>query len=166
MRIYIVGAAGSGKTTLAKRISQKTGVRCYHLDDIVYLNDSENKGRIRSDIDRDNLFDEIIKETDWIVEDNGRMCFREAMQKADKIILLYPHKYVRMKRIVIRYIKQKLGIEKSLYNPSIDILRRMFNGSNKFETGKDGLKSRILKYDEKVLVLRTNNDIKEYECSL
>ena len=35
-KIYIVGGPGSGKTTLAARLAEITGLPCYELDSIAY----------------------------------------------------------------------------------------------------------------------------------
>ena len=163
-RLYIVGAAGSGKTTLAKRISLKTGIECYHLDDIFYKNEN---GVQRSETERNALFSSIINKAEWIIEDNGsRACFAEAMNSSDKIILLYPHKFIRAKRIIKRYLKQKLGLEETNYKPSIPLTIRMFKGSNSFETGRDGLKERISQFEQKALILKNNSDINKYISSI
>ena len=39
MKLYIVGSVASGKSTLARYISQKTGIPCTHLDEVVYEED-------------------------------------------------------------------------------------------------------------------------------
>ncbi len=154
MRIYIVGAAGSGKTTFAKRISLKSGIECYHLDNIFYSN---KNGKLRSENEKEILFKEIINKPEWILEDNGtRTCFAKAINSADKIILLYPHKFIRATRIISRYFKQKIGFEKSNYKPTIPLIIRMLKGSNNFETGRDGLKERISQFSQKVLIIRNN----------
>ena len=36
MKLYITGPVGSGKTTLARQLSQKTGVPCFHLDQVAH----------------------------------------------------------------------------------------------------------------------------------
>lgn len=164
MRVYIVGAAGSGKTTLTKVISSKMGIECYHLDDIFY---ADEKGKQRSETERKALFLNIINKSEWIIEDNGsRTCFLQALYEADNIILLYPNKYIRIKRIVSRYIKQKLGFEKCNYKPTISLLVRMIKGSNSFEAGHDGLKERISQFGKKTLVFKNNDDIEKYVNSL
>jgi len=43
MKIYIVGSVASGKTTLAKKLSNKLGIKCTHLDAIVHIKDKTNK---------------------------------------------------------------------------------------------------------------------------
>ena len=164
MRIYIVGAAGSGKTTLAKRISNQTGIKCCHLDDIFY---TDKNGSIRSKTERKVLFEDIINKPEWIIEDNGsRACFSEAMNIADKVVLLYPHKFIRSKRIISRYIKQAIGIEQTSYQPTFKLLKRMLNGSSRFESGDDGVKKSVSMYRNKALILKTKKAIDGFIDSL
>ena len=39
MKIYIVGSVASGKSTLARRLSQSTGIPCFPLDEVVHTED-------------------------------------------------------------------------------------------------------------------------------
>ena len=99
MRIYIVGSVGSGKTTLARRISELTGVPFYSLDEVVHTEDPSGSwgNRKRSDAERDTLFYGILAESDYIMEDAGRECFIEGMRRADIVILLEIPLWVRRK---------------------------------------------------------------------
>lgn len=40
MKVYIVGAVASGKSTLAKRLSERLKISHCSLDDIVHISDS------------------------------------------------------------------------------------------------------------------------------
>ena len=44
MKLYITGPVGSGKTTLARQLSQKTGVPCFHLDQVAHAPDPDRPG--------------------------------------------------------------------------------------------------------------------------
>jgi len=161
MRLYIVGAAGSGKTTFANKLSKKLAIDCYHLDDIYY--DSEINDSLNTDKNTNYALSKIIEKTNWIVEDNGtRPRFEKFFYTADSIVLLYPNKYIRLKRILLRYIKLKLKLEKCSYNPSIKIIIRMINGSAKFECGNDGLKTKLSELTQKVVTLKSNQEINDY----
>lgn len=49
------------------------------------------------------------------MEDAGRVCFEEGMRQADVVILLEIPLLVREKRIISRWLKQKMGLEKCIY---------------------------------------------------
>ena len=165
MKIYIVGSVASGKTTLGKNLSNKTGIQCTNLDGVVHIKDKSNKewGNIRrSDKEIDLLFKSILLKPQWIIEDAGRKMFREGMEEADIIIHLKPSLVIRKLRIITRYIKQKLGIEKSIYTPSLSMIKFMFKALNNYETGKDDLEARLKNYSSKVLMLKNRSDIRRF----
>lgn len=162
MKIYIVGSVSSGKSTLAKKLSEELNIPYTSLDNVVYEIDLSNprSNTKRTDLERDKLFNFITDENNWIIEDVGRSCFKDGLKKADKIILLDTNKYIRNYRIVKRFMKQKLGIEKCSYTPNFKMLSLMLQWSKNYDSGKDKLKSKISIYEEKVIVLRNTNDIK------
>ncbi len=161
MKIYIVGAVSSGKSTLARKLSTELKIPYTSLDDIVYKVDPSNpcSNTKRTDLERDKLFNSIISQNNWIIEDVGRSCFKDGLKESDKIILLETNKYIRNYRIVKRFIKQRLGLEKCGYTPNIKMLKLMIQWSKDYDSGKDKLKSKLSIYEEKVIVLRNTNDI-------
>ena len=163
MKIYIVGSVASGKSTLARQISEKTGIKCFHLDDVVHVKDENNSvgNRQRSAEERDALFQEIISE-DYIIEDTGRACFVEGLELADKIIVLDIPYRTRAFRIVRRHIRQVFGIEKEGYRPSLKMVRMMFKWAKNFDTGEDGAKARIEPFSEKTVTLRSAREVKQF----
>lgn len=164
MKVYIVGSVASGKSTLARLISRKTGIPCTHLDEVVYKEDpTDSWGNTKRPVEeRERLFQDVLSQESYIIEDAGRECFLEGMRKADLIILLEPPLLVRKKRILSRWIKQNLGIEKCIYKPQLKMLKAMFNWANQYETGADGTKKRVAQFQNKVIVLRNNKDIKKF----
>lgn len=164
MKIYIVGPVSSGKSTLARRLSIKTGVSYHSLDEVVHIPDkSEPWGnRKRQAEERDKLFNSIIRQPNWIIEDVGRPCFEEGLKEAEAIVLLEVPIQVRNYRIIKRWIKQRLGIEKCIYKPRYRMLKAMFRWSRNYDLGKDTLKERISKYQEKVIILRSNKEINTF----
>ena len=168
MRLYISGPVGSGKTTLARRISSLTGVRCVHLDEVVYEPDPTDSwgNRKRPIPERDALFGEILAAPDYIVEDAGRECFIEAMAQADWVVLLEPPMRVRYWRIVRRWARQNLGLERSGYRPRLAVLRAMFRWTRNYATGADGTRARAQRFADKLIVLHTRRDVERYLSSL
>lgn len=164
MKLYIVGSVASGKTTLAKRLSKITGIHYTALDEIVHKPDMSSKwgNKKRTIEERDEMFSQILHQENWIIEDTGRLCFSEGLKQADKIVFLEISPIIRNRRIVLRWIKQRMGIEKCLYKPSYAMLKCMFGWSKDYDNGKDGLHERIKPYQNKTIVLCNNNDVNKY----
>lgn len=167
MKIYIVGSVSSGKSTLARKLSQILEIPYQSLDEVVHISDKSHPfgNRKREIKERDNMFCSVIHQKEWIIEDTGRPCFEEGLKAADRIILLEIPPRIRNFRIIKRWIKQNLGIEQCIYKPRYEMLKCMLKWSKDYDAGKDKLKERISQYKEKVLILRNKKDInalKEY----
>lgn len=161
MRIYIIGSVSSGKSTLAKKLSKTLNIQYQSLDEVVHIPDKSSPwgNRKRSIEERDKLFYSLIQQPNWIIEDVGRPCFEKGLMEADKIVLLEIPKKIRNYRIIKRWIRQRLGIEKCIYNPRYKMLKCMLQWSKDYDLGKDKLKERILSYQDKVIILKNDKDI-------
>ncbi|WP_461612857.1 P-loop NTPase family protein [Clostridium sp. Marseille-QA1073] len=164
MKIYIVGSVSSGKSTLAKKLSETLEIPYHSLDEIVHIPDKSAPwcNRKREVEERDNLFYSVIKQRDWIIEDVCRPCFKDGLKAADIIVLLEISKKIRNYRIIKRWIKQRLGIEKCIYTPSFEMLKSMLKWAKNYDLGKDKLKDRISIYKEKLIILRNKRDINNF----
>ena len=160
MKIYIVGSVASGKSTLARRLSKKLGIPCYHLDEVVRFKDPNGEfgNTKRTPEEREALFQKILS-ADCIIEDTGRECFSEGLHRADQIVVLQLPRAIRYRRIILRHIKQVLGFEKSNYTPSLEMVRLMFKWANDFDTGADGVKARVAPFAEKAITLHTQKEV-------
>lgn len=94
MRIDIIGSVSSGKTTLAKRISQRFNTPYYEKDNVVWKRTSSGDEK-RSPRERDRCFNEIINKKDWIVEGSPRESLKESFGCCDYIIVLDEYTLVR-----------------------------------------------------------------------
>lgn len=160
MKILIVGIVASGKTTLAKRLSKEENISHYEIDSIVH--DDLNK-RKRSGEEQLNIINDINKNNDWIIEGTLRKNLDILLDFADKIIFIDIDAKIRKRRIISRYIKQKVGIEKCNYKPTLEMVKNMFKWTSDFENDKENFLKRIYKYKKKLVVLKTVNDINEYK---
>ena len=122
-KIYIIGAVGTGKTTLALKLSKKLNIDMYELDKIVW--DDDNGNTKRSDKEIQQMFKEILDKDSWIIEDVGRKKFRRGIAEADIVYYIDLPKFIVYKRCVLRWIKQKLGKEKYNYKPTLKGLIQM-----------------------------------------
>lgn len=130
MKIYIIGSTGSGKSTLASILSKKMNIKNYELDLLVY--DDEHNHVKRSDKEIEKLFNKILKNDSWIIEDVGRSKFSKGRSKADKIYYLKLSKFEVYKRVILRWIKQRMGKLFYNYPPTLNALIDMIKVTNSY----------------------------------
>jgi adenylate kinase family enzyme len=157
-RIYIIGPVGSGKTTLSKRLSKKLNIKNYELDKIVWDDDNGNIKRTDDEISK--LFNEIINNKAWIIEDVGRKKFIEGIKKSDVTYYIDLPKITIYKRCITRWLKQKLGKEKYNYNPTLKSLIEMLNWAKQDIKNKNEKIERIINNSKNYKILK-KKDIKK-----
>lgn len=124
MKIYIIGPPGSGKTTFAKKLSEKYNIKYYELDLLVF--DDENGHLRRSDREILREFNKILNEDNWIIEDVGRSKFIRGIELSDRIYYLKFSKMQIIKRIIKCWRNQRKGIENYNYPPTFSQLFDFF----------------------------------------
>ncbi|MGO4185310.1 hypothetical protein AB4Z17_29510 [Paenibacillus sp. TAF43_2] len=106
---------------------------------------------------------EVIKEIDihgtWIFEGTDRESYQCLYEMADTIIFLDTPLWTRRIRILKRFLKQNLGIEKCHYKPDILMLKMMYKWTRDFEQNRSGFEAKLKKYKEKVIRLSDNNNL-------
>ncbi len=101
-KILIIGSGGSGKTTLAQRLGEKTGIKVIHLDTLYW---KPNWVRTDND-DWDTTVTELIAGDEWIMDGNYSRSMKLRMPAADTVIFLDLPRAIclwRMCRRVMRY---------------------------------------------------------------
>ena len=119
-KIYIIGPVGSGKTTLSKKLSEKYNIKRYELDKVSW--DDENGNIKRTDEEAKKIFEEILKNKSWIIEDVGRDKFKKGREEADIIYYIRMPKIKSYYRVIKRWIKQRFGKEHYNHPPTINQL--------------------------------------------
>ena len=157
MKILIIGIVASGKSTLATKLSKQLNIKHYEIDLIVH--DDENK-KMRSHQEQLDIINEIDKNEDWIIEGTLRKNLYILLDLAEKIIYLDIPLRVRKRRILIRHIKQNLGLEKCGYKPNREMLKKMYKWTDDFEKNKVQFEENINKYKDK-LIIRNDANIRE-----
>ena len=152
MKILIIGTVGTGKTTLAKKLSKQYNIEYYEIDSIVH--DDDNGGIKRTFKQQDEIIKEINKNNKWIIEGVLRENLFYLLDLSDKIILLDVNRRKRNIRILIRYIKQKLKLEQVNYTPSLKMLKSMYKWSEKYDKNKKELMEMLDKYKDKVKIIK------------
>lgn len=162
MRIYIIGPVAAGKTTLANHIGSITNTPVFHLDELVHIPDSTSHtgNNRRPDKERDAMFTQIITRPNWIIEDVGRDCFSAGISAADLIIFLDPSIGVRYKRILSRFLRQRLRLEPCNYAPNLNMLISMFRWTREYNT--DNKKQYIRTKNCNVKTLHTQTECTQW----
>lgn len=100
-KIMILGSAGAGKSTLARRIGAIIGIDVYHLDRLFWqknwipITQEELYEKVESIVDKDS----------WIIDGNYSKSMDIRFNNADMIILLDMPLWLCLWRVIIRRIK-------------------------------------------------------------
>ncbi|MGF7047555.1 hypothetical protein J2T13_002060 [Paenibacillus sp. DS2015] len=113
---------------------------------------------------RDAKINEIVSTAAWIIEGVHYSWTIESFRQADFIFLIKPNKFVRDIRIILRFIRTRLGIEQSNYKQSYRNLYDMLFIWNK-EFDKDNIKEIMEiteEYSVKRILVKDNKEITKY----
>jgi len=78
---------------------------------------------------------------------------------ADTIIFLDTPLWKRRLRIVTRYLKQQLGLERAHYKSDLRMLKNMFKWTNDFERNREHFEAKINLYKDKVIRISDNKSL-------
>lgn len=152
MKILIIGTVATGKTTLAKKLSKEYGIKYYEIDSIVH--DDNQNGRKREEEEQNEIIKQINKNDNWIIEGVLRSNLVYLLEISDKIIYLDTPKYKRNIRILLRFLKQKLKIEKVNYKPDLIMLKNMYKWSNQDQNKKEQFYEMLSNYKSKLEIIK------------
>ena len=83
-KIIVIGCPGSGKSTFARELHQKSGIPLYPLDNIYWRKD---RSIVEKEIFLSQLRD-IMKKEEWILDGNYASTMEERMEKCDSVFFL------------------------------------------------------------------------------
>lgn len=162
-RIHIIGSVGSGKTTLAKEISSRLDIPYYELDNVVWIRHKSGDIK-RTEQEREEYLNSIIQSDSWIIEGvHNEDWVSNCFHSADLIIFLDTKYSLRTYRIIKRFLKQKLQLEKANYKPTLDLFYKMFKWNLYFEkVEKDDFFNKYALHKDKIKIIKNVNCIKKY----
>ena len=82
-KIIIIGCPGSGKTTFAKKLSERLGISLYHLDSIWHKPDRTHITREEFDL----KLDELLVLEEYIIDGNYNRTLERRIMPSDTVIL-------------------------------------------------------------------------------
>jgi adenylate kinase family enzyme len=112
-RIHIIGGPGSGKTTLARQLAAKHGFPHVELDTLFWDNADGGYAVRRDPKERDRRLALFVEGESWVVEGVYWGWCQPSFERADQIILLDMPTWIRQWRLGLRFIKRRMGLEKS-----------------------------------------------------
>lgn len=159
MKIHIIGCSGTGKTYFAKALSKKYNIPHFDLDDIQWDNNSDGYGVKMPTDKRDELLKQILNKDAWIIEGVYYAWVLESFEQADIIYVLDMPKYLYKSRIIIRFLKRKVGIEKGK-KETLKSLYNLLKWTNKYQDKNLKEITRILnQYESKVVWISDSKEI-------
>lgn len=156
-RVFIFGSVGSGKTTLATKLSKLTRIKFYTLGEIVY----KVYPKIRySSKERDKKLKDIVNKKQWIIEGAyWNSWILPAFKKADFVIIINLKTNVILKQIVKRMVKKSL---KGDHTNTKTIKKQLQFISSYRGKNLKKYKKLVEKYKKKSIILQSRKEIDDF----
>lgn len=162
--IHIIGSIGSGKTTLAKILSNRLNIPYFELDNVVWKRLASGDFK-RTEHERNQDLRTIVTQKTWIIEGVHHKWVASSFQSADLIIFLDTHPTTRKFRIIKRFIRQKIEIEKAHYQPTLKILQDLYQYNTVFENkSKPEIMDMLIPYKNKLIIVKNHAEAINYVC--
>jgi adenylate kinase family enzyme len=162
MKIYIIGAAGSGKTTLATKIGNRLNIPSTNLDDIFWNNSSDSFGVNRDVDERNTIYRNILKNNSWIIEGAYIEWPKQGLYESDIVLFLNIGKHEINRRLIKRFVLRKLGIQKCNKKETVSEFMKLFKWNNEQIAKINNMMSTFRNEKHNVLELKTDSEISKY----
>lgn len=160
-KVIIIGCPGSGKTTFAEKLRDKTGLPLYYLDAIWHKPDKTHISRE----DFDDRIREIFAEDEWIIDGNYSRTIEMRLKKCDTVFLFDLPAEVCLQGATERLGKGRYDMpwidteidpefKREIEHFSIDVLPEIYNLLEKHGQNK------------KIVVFKTREMADEFICNL
>ena len=159
MKVRIIGCSGSGKKYFAQRLSKKYDIPNFDLDDIQWDN-SQNSYGVKMPIEKRNqMLNDILQQPDWIIDGVYYAWVQKSFEDADIIYVLDMPKWLYKFRIIKRFIKRRVGLEKGK-KETLKSVCNLLKWTNTFQNTNMKEIVRILEpYKEKVVYIKKKEEI-------
>ncbi|GIO23748.1 hypothetical protein [Oceanobacillus sp. J11TS1] len=158
-RIHIIGGAGSGKTYLAKVLSDILAIPAVDLDNLFW---NKSYGTKKDSVTRDRELEAILSGDVWIIEGVYYAWMDDSFQRADRIIVLHTNVYLRQMRIMLRFLKRKLHILPTKEENIKDLLQ-LLKWNAKYDANNLVKALRKIEiYEEKVIHIYEKKELNQF----
>ena len=102
-RIAIIGSAGTGKSTLARRLGELTGLSVIHLDALYW-----GPGWVATPREEwDAIIAEAVSQEPWIIDGNYGRTMEARLERADTVVFLDLPRVVYLWRVFKRWLRYR-----------------------------------------------------------
>lgn len=108
------------------------------------------------------MIKKINQEDSWIIEGTYRKSCHLVLDLAEYIIWLDPPIVLRKIRILTRFVKQKLHMEKCNYQVNYSMLKAMYKWTKEFEQDRGNLEKMLNNYEDKLIFIKNSKEIKDF----
>lgn len=161
MRLHILGGAGSGKSHIARQVSEHFAIPHYDLDDLFWDKTANEYGIKASESERDEALQAMVSKNDWIIEGVYIGWAGPSFRLADKIFVLTPPLSIQEERIWRRHkdrMSGKIASKKDSYESVVELVEwnRKYNAQSlpRFISNSE--------HKDKIIVLDSNTEVFEY----
>ncbi|GGA86895.1 DNA topology modulation protein [Ornithinibacillus halotolerans] len=161
-KIILIGSGGAGKSTLAKKLSEKLNIEVYHLDALFWKPNWVGVSRQ----EQIEVQHDLVKKEEWIIDGNYGGTIDIRLQAADTIIYLDIHRVICVYRAFKRMMKYRNKTRPDMgegCNERFDLqfLKWIWNyPKNKRPETLEKLKE--ISKDKQVYILRSSKQIQKF----
>jgi len=159
-KIYILGTSASGKTTLAKKLSDKLKIKNYNLDNIFWQKKYTKK---RNSTEVKQKIKKVFKKKQWIIEGVSGYWTSEGVKKSDLIIWLNFSSKILIFRLLKRFILNKDKQKNENWKNTFRLIKYIQSYSKGEHIGsKKFHQDRIEKHVKKVIIIKNNKELQKF----
>ena len=158
----IIGCCGAGKSTLAKKVSEKTHLPLIHLDKLFWRPNWEETSKEKWE----NIVEKASDDPRWIMDGNygGTMDIR--LKKADTIVFLNRSTWLCLfrviKRMLLNYGQTRFDMAKGCRERfDFDFLKYVYNFN---KTRKPNILDKLnaIRQDKQIFILNNEREVRKF----